>query len=168
MARGKIASATLKVLEQFEGRRDRAYLDTAGWWTIGIGHKVLPNEMAKYVGTPVTLNGQKRGSIVITDEEIDRLAAQDTAVALAGVERLVLVPLTENQRAALVSFAYNLGVGALSTSTLLRMLNSGDYAGAAGQFKFWNKETKNGVKVANPGLTTRRLAEATMFAADIA
>ncbi|EBG9759466.1 lysozyme, partial [Salmonella enterica] len=75
------------------------------------------------------------------------------------VSRLVKVKLTQGQFDALVSFAYNLGARTLSTSTLLRKLNAGDYAGAADEFLRWNKA---GGKVLN-GLTRRREAERALF-----
>ncbi|WP_395225489.1 lysozyme [Salmonella sp. SKLX100676] len=75
------------------------------------------------------------------------------------VSRLVKVKLTQGQFDALVSFAYNLGARTLSSSTLLRKLNAGDYAGAADEFLRWNKA---GGKVLN-GLTRRREAERALF-----
>lgn len=163
MMRGKLAAGALHLLQRFEGRENRAYKDSAGIWTIGIGHKVLPTELNKYVGTPQTLNGKPRGSIIITDAEIDRLAAQDTATAAAHVKRLVKVPIDDNQQHALLSFAFNLGGGALQESTLLSLLNAKDYAGAAAQFPRWNKARVGGVLQEVPGLTARRLAEKTLF-----
>ena len=71
----------------------------------------------------------------------------------------VQVPLTQGQYDALVSFAYNLGLAALKSSTLLRLLNARNYAGAAAQFPRWNRA---GGKVL-PGLTRRREAERVMF-----
>ncbi|EAA7932780.1 lysozyme, partial [Salmonella enterica subsp. enterica] len=77
----------------------------------------------------------------------------------SDVSRLVKVRLTQGQFDALVSFAYNLGARTLSTSTLLRKLNAGDYAGAADEFLCWNKA---GGKVLK-GLTRRREAERALF-----
>lgn len=72
---------------------------------------------------------------------------------------LVKVPLTAHQMGALVSFAYNVGMGALGSSTLLRLLNAGQYDAAAKQFARWNKA---GGRVL-AGLTRRRAAEAALF-----
>ena len=71
----------------------------------------------------------------------------------------VKVPLNPNQFGALTSFTYNLGAGNLRSSTLLRKLNAGDYAGAAAEFARWNKA---GGKVLK-GLTRRRAAERALF-----
>jgi lysozyme len=75
------------------------------------------------------------------------------------VDSLVKVSLNDNQYAAIVSFAFNLGVGNLKQSTLLKKLNAGDFAGAANEFAKWNKA---GGKVL-AGLTRRRAAEAELF-----
>ena len=75
------------------------------------------------------------------------------------VSTAVTVPLSQNQFDALVSWVYNLGNGNLTSSTMLKVLNSGDYAGVPAQIKRWNKA---GGKVLE-GLTRRRQAEADMF-----
>ena len=170
LMRSKLAAGALALLQRFEGRERRAYKDSAGLWTIGVGHLIKADEMSKYVGTPVTLDGKPRGGIEITDDEIDRLAAQDYAIAAAAVKRQVTVPLTEDQTHALVSFVFNLGGGALGSSTLLRKLNAGDYRGAAAEFLKWDKATDpaTGAKVPVRGLTLRRAAEKTLFETGIA
>ena len=75
------------------------------------------------------------------------------------MNRYVRVALSEAQWIALVSFTFNEGTRAFQTSTLLRLLNAGDYASVPVQLKRWNKETINGVLVVNNGLTNRRAAE---------
>lgn len=163
MGRGALAAAGLQLLQKFEGRENRAYKDSAGLWTIGVGHLVTDIELSRYVGNVVMIAGKPRGSIIISEAEIDRLAAQDAAIAEAQIRRLVTVPLTENQRHALVSFVFNLGGGALAGSTLLRKLNANDYNGAADEFPKWNKARVNGVLTEVKGLTARRLAEQVLF-----
>lgn len=76
-----------------------------------------------------------------------------------GVSDLVKVPLNQNQFDALVSFAFNLGLGNLKSSTLLKKLNASDYIGASKEFERWNRA---GGKVLN-GLTRRRIAERDLF-----
>lgn len=130
------------LIEEFEGREKGAYLDGGGVWTIGIGHT----------------GGVRRGQVA-TDAQIECWFAEDVAKAVAGVNKAVTVPVTQNQFDAMVALAYNVGVGAFAGSTLVRKLNSGDEAGAALQFARWNMD--NGKVIA--GLTRRRAAEADLF-----
>lgn len=142
-----ISKTGLDLIKQFEGLRLTAYDDGVGVWTIGYGTIKYPN------GTRV-----KRGN-KITQAQADEYMANDVSVFERAVNRLVKVPLTQNQYDALVSFTYNLGETNLSTSTLLRKLNAKDYKGAAEQFERWNKA---GGKVMK-GLTRRRIAEKELF-----
>jgi lysozyme len=132
----------LSIIRQFEGCKLKAYLCPAGVWTIGWGR---------------TAN-VKRGDIC-SQEQADKWLVQEYDAFEKKVRALVKVPVTANQLGALVSFAYNIGTGALGSSTLLKKLNAGDYAGAAGQFARWNKA---GGRIL-AGLTKRRAAEATLF-----
>lgn len=138
----------LALIRQFEGFRASPYLCPAGVPTIGYGSTRYAN------GTPVKL----------TDSPITQVYADDIMRATlreyeSAVCRYVQVPLTQNQFDALVDFAYNAGAKNLLTSTLLRLLNAGDYAGAAGQFGRW----VNGGGKRLPGLVARREAERVLF-----
>lgn len=133
----------LALTEQFEGLRLAAYQDSVGVWTIGYGH----------TGADV------HPGLTITQQQASTLLLKDVASAVADVNRLVTVPLTQNQFDALVDFVFNAGGGSFSTSTLLRDLNAGNYAAAAAQFPRW-------VHAGNqilPGLVARRKAEQTLF-----
>lgn len=139
----KISAAGLQLIKAFEGCRLKAYRDPVGIPTIGYGR----------------IKGVKMGD-VISQEQADNWLLEEIENEYApGVEGLVKVEITDNQFAALVSFAYNLGVGALAKSTLLRKLNAGDYAGASQEFGKWSKA---GGKTL-PGLVRRRAAESTLF-----
>lgn len=142
-----ISQKGINLIKKFEGLRLDAYLCPANVWTIGYGHT-----------QPV--NGKKivRG-MKIDEAEAERLLRCDLVKFEDGVNKLVKVPMTQGQFDALVSFAFNLGLGALSTSTLLKKLNAKDYAGAEAEFKRWNQA---GGKVL-PGLIQRRAAEAAFF-----
>lgn len=91
------------------------------------------------------------------------LLAKDAAFFAAGVARLVKVPLTQQQADALTSFSFNEGLDedhdgiaeGLGDSSLLRLLNTGDYVGAENQFKYWNESDHHVVT----GLVRRREAE---------
>ena len=127
-----------------EGCRLTAYRDSVGVLTIGYGH----------TGRDV-YEGQ-----TITQDEAEQLLLRDVRIAELDVKAVVKVPISQRQYDALVDFAFNLGGPALQGSTLLRLLNVGDYAGADAEFKKWDHA---GGKVL-PGLTKRRAAEAALFA----
>ena len=95
----------------------------------------------------------------VTHGQAEAYLQDDLAQAARDVDRLCRVPLTINHRAALVSFVYNLGAGALGRSTLLRVLNGENYADAAAQFDLW---VMAGGKKLN-GLVRRRAAEKALF-----
>lgn len=130
-----------------EGVRLAAYRDAAGVWTIGYGHTAA-------AGPPVPAAG-----LTITAAEADAILGRDLARFEAAVSRLVTVALSQGEFDALVSFAFNVGEGALGRSTLLRKLNAGDRAGAAAEFGRWNKA---GGRVL-AGLTRRRAEERAVF-----
>ncbi|KAA0520032.1 lysozyme [Enterobacter ludwigii] len=137
----------IALIKQFEGCKLTAYQDSVGVWTIGYGW-TQPVD-----GKPI------RAGMTIKQETAERLLKTGLVSYESDVSRLVKVGLTQEQFDALVSFTYNLGARSLSTSTLLRKLNAGDYAGAADEFLRWNKA---GGKVLN-GLTRRREAERALF-----
>ena len=137
----------IALIKQFEGCKFTAYQDSVGVWTIGYGW-TKPVD-----GKPI------RAGMTIKQETAERLLKTGLVSYENDVSRLVKVGLTQWQFDALVSFTYNLGARSLSTSTLLRKLNAGDYAGAADEFLRWNKA---GGKVLN-GLTRRREAERALF-----
>lgn len=146
----RISEKGVALIKQFEGCRLTAYPDpgTGGApWTIGYGwtHPVD--------GKPV------KPGMTIDQDTADRLLKTGLVSYENDVLKLVRVKLTQGQFDALVSFAYNVGSRALSTSTLLKKLNAGDIKGAADEFLRWNKA---GGKVM-PGLTNRRKAERDVF-----
>ena len=146
----RISDKVISLIKQFEGLRLTAYQDSVGVWTIGYGW-TQPVD-----GKPI------RPGMTIKEETAERLLRTGLVGYESDVSKLVKVKLTQGQFDALVSFAYNLGPRALSTSTLLQKLNAGDYAGAADEFPRWNKA---GGKVL-PGLTLRREAERALFLLD--
>lgn len=149
----KLGTNGLNLIKEFEGLRLTAYFDSRRppIPTIGYGH-------TKTVTKQDVLNKK-----TITEPQALKLLEGDTIDAQNGVNRYVRVPLTQNMYDALVSFTFNLGAGALAGSTLIKLLNAGNYAGAAAQFPRWNKEMKNGVMTASNGLTRRRNEEMKLF-----
>ena len=132
----------LALTESFESCRLVAYQDSGGRWTIGYGHTA----------------GVKEGD-TCTQEQAEQWLSEDIQWASSVVNKNVTVTLTQQEFDALVDFVYNLGSGNFENSTLLELLNSGDYAGAAEQFERWNKV--HGTIIA--GLVRRRLTEESEF-----
>lgn len=133
-----------KMIKEFEGLRLESYKCSSGKWTIGYGHT----------------KGVKEGD-VISKFIADDLFETDIMEFENAVNRLVTVPLNQNQFDALVSFCFNIGYGdeGFGGSTMRRMLNNRDYKGAAEQFLRW--VYSNGVVSA--GLVRRRKAEQLLF-----
>lgn len=135
--------AAVDLVKQFEGRKLVAYKCPAGIWTCGYGS----------TGPDIV-----QGVTWTIWQAEDRLKT-DLVKFTKAVDAMVTVDLTDNQRAALISFSYNVGTGALKASTLLALLNQGKTDEAAEQFLKWNKA--NGRVMV--GLTTRRAAEMELF-----
>ena len=135
------------IIKAHEGLRLKAYPDPASGgkpWTIGYGHTrdVRPGD-------------------ICTEAQAEAWLDQDMAEAYAFIDNAVTVPLSEKQRDALCSFVFNVGVGAFQKSTLLRLLNAGDYLGAAAQLPRWTKAAGKSM----PALVRRRGEERAWFLA---
>ena len=146
MAR-QVTTTVRNKIKQWEGMKLMPYQDGAGVWTDGYGntHNVVPSKK-------------------ISQAKADADLVRNLREAEGAVERLVKVPLTDNQFGALVSFVFNVGVEAFRTSTLLRLLNAGNYNAVPLQLARWNKITVKGRKVPSEGLTNRRAAEVGLWA----
>lgn len=113
-------------------------------------------------GVPTIYCGLTEGvslGMIVTEAEGEALFDVEIEKFERGVTRLTTVELTQNQFDALVSFSYNVGLGALEGSTLLKAVNRGDFDAAARAFHAWNK---GGGKIL-PGLVQRRIREAALF-----
>jgi len=128
--------------KSFEGCRLVAYQDSVGVWTIGYGHTA----------------GVHAG-MTITQEQAEASLLADLQTATNAVEYSVHTPLTFEEESALVDLVFNIGSGNFSHSTLLKLLNAGDFTGATLEFDKWDKA---GGKVL-AGLLRRRQAETDMF-----
>jgi GH24 family phage-related lysozyme (muramidase) len=148
-ARKMFSKTAVDIIKKHEGWSAKVYNDPVGHPTIGWGHKLLP--------------GEKFGTI--TQEQGEALLQADMARIDKEITPAISVKLTENQRAALVSFAFNVGSAAVRNSTLLKKLNAGDIAGAANELDRWNKarDKKTNQLIELPGLTARRAAEKSLF-----
>jgi lysozyme len=145
----RVSAAGLNFIKDREQLRLKAYPDAGGRLTIGWGHLIQPGE--DWLKDP-------RG---ITIDQAETLLSQDIARVESAIDSLVTVPLTANQRDALISLIFNIGIGAFSASTLLKKLNAGDYEGAAVEFPRW----KYAGGVESAGLLARRAAEQSVFLA---
>lgn len=138
----RIGPKGLALIKASEGLRLKAYLCPAGVPTVGYGS----------TGPHVHMG------MTITNAEADALLRKDLERFEIGVSEMA-GEMTPGQYSALVSFAFNLGLGALEDSTLLKMHKAGDFVGAAAQFGRWNKA---GGKVLK-GLSLRREQEAALY-----
>lgn len=140
----------LAIIQEFEGFRERAYVDTDGTPVIGYG-------LSKVDGRKVRLGDR------ISVAKANAVLSQQVLELRSQVESMVTVELNDNQLSALTSFAFNVGIYGFESSTLRKKLNAGDYAGAANEFPRWNKAHIRGKKVPLAGLTRRREAEKQLF-----
>jgi lysozyme len=141
-----LSSSGLDILKTLEGFRSKPYEDVAGKLTVGYGHLIVPGD------------GVASGDI-IDQVKATELLHHDVQRTVEGVNSCVTRDINQNQFDALVLFAYNLGVGALRSSTLIKLLGAGDFYGASGQFERW---CFAGGKYTT-GLLTRRITEKNLF-----
>lgn len=130
-------------IKRHEGCKLTAYQDQGGIWTIGYGH----------TGPEV------HKGLVWTQAQAEIALSMDVDEFSDDVKRLLKRALSENSLAALISFAFNLGAGALASSTLLVKVNQGDDLNAAKEFQRWDHIGQQ----ENKGLLLRRLREATLY-----
>ena len=140
-----IAKSTLSFITKEEGARNKAYKDSKGLWTIGVGHLIKSDE-------------QHLINATLTDEEVEELLRSDLKWCSEAVESSVRVPLSQNQFDALYSLCFNIGGTAFKNSTVVKRINAGDLKGAADAIEMWNKPAV---------LINRRKREKALFLADI-
>lgn len=145
----KLAPAGRNLIQSFERLALKAYSDQGGVPTIGWGH----------TGREVELG------LVWSVDQCDAAFEHDVGGAEAAVNGQVTQPLNQNQFDACVAFCFNVGVGNWQSSTLLALLNHGQYALAARQFPVWNKVRIAGELTVSQGLIRRRAAEQRLFLA---
>ena len=168
----KLSKAGADLMHRYEGYRNRPYLCPAHIWTIGYGHVLYQDQIRLPMVRPPGKTTEDIPMIrreyplkpednrVWTKEEIDQLFAADVASFERGVLRLV--PSSVGRQGsfdALVSFAFNVGLGNLQRSTIRMKANRSEWDAAGDAFLMWNKA---GGKVL-PGLDRRRRDERAMF-----
>lgn len=144
----KTSQNGINFIKQHEGLKLETYTCSAGKLTIGYGH------------TSGVTPGMK-----ITEKQAEDFLCQDLKRFESALNKLVIVPLTQNQFDALVSFTFNNGENAFTNSTLRRKLNSKDYLGAASEFGRWVyvQDPKTKKMVVSEGLKNRRIDEKNLF-----
>jgi lysozyme len=143
----RVNAETVDLIKRWEGFRGDAYLCPAGKWTIGYGHTD-------------TARGYRDRREIITEEQAEVLLREDLARFERAISRIVTVPLSDGQYGALVSWAFNVGAGAAERSTLVRLLNAGDYEAVPRELARWNRVGG----AVSQGLANRRAAEAGLWA----
>lgn len=134
----KTSEQGLDLLTQREGKRNDAYLDSVGVWTIGVGH----------TGPDV------HAGLHWTDEQVEEGLAKDIERFERAIDQAVTVDLEQHQFDALVSFSFNVGAQAFATSTLVKKINDHDFEEAEAQFDRWHIP---------PEITRRRNGEREQF-----
>lgn len=138
------SQACAALIHEFEGCKLKAYQDPGGIWTIGWGH----------VGPEV------HQGLIWTQDQADEAMQADMIHKGVGVTSLINgSPTTQNQFDALTDFAYNLGLGNLGSSTLLKMHRASQYAEVEQQFGRWIHQGSQVLE----GLVKRRAAEAALY-----
>jgi lysozyme len=138
--------------------------DPIGIWTAGWGRALRDPDTGRFLtldGGPHDRAEAYRQCAGLDEAGADRWLAEDLQETTDDVQALVSVPLSEPELGALVSFAYNCGIGNFKGSTLRKLLNAGKHREAADQFRLW---VRSGGKVM-PGLVKRRKAERDLFMA---
>jgi lysozyme len=140
----QLSTVAVGTIKHFEGYSPIIYKDAAGYDTIGFGHLIKPGEK---IEEP------------LLGDAAERLLQQDIAPKAAAVNRYVRVPLFQGQFDGVLSWTYNLGEGALKSSTMLKKINAARHEEVPGQMRRWNRA---GGKVLK-GLERRREAEAALY-----
>ena len=142
----RISPAGLQLIKSFEGFRETAVRLPDGRWTIGYGHVRTARE-----------------GLTITPKDADELLLYDLKSIENAVANMIYAPLMQGQFDALVSLAFNISLGQLRDSDIVRLMNSGDYLGAANAFDLWRKARLHGRVIVVDALVRRRAAEKTLF-----
>ena len=145
-----VSNLAINLIKEFEGYQSSAYIDTNGVPVIGYG--------LSHVGGKSVKIGDR-----ISPTQAEKALNQHLKEIHQELNQVLEVRLNESQFSALASISFNVGVGAIKNSTLLRKINHQDYAGAANEFLRWDKANLRGRLVQMPGLTRRRHAERQLF-----
>lgn len=155
-----ISEAGIQLIKSFEGCHNQPYKCPALLYTVGYGHVLYPEQARLKTPERSAYPLRTEHNRVFANDEIDELLEQDLQRFQDGVSRLC--PASDDSQPqfdALVSFAFNVGLGNLQASTLRMKYNRGDTQGAADEFLKWTKASGKVLK----GLVRRREAERALF-----
>jgi GH24 family phage-related lysozyme (muramidase) len=156
----KVSEAAIRMIKHHEGVRLRPYRCPALLWTVGVGHVIDPSHIGVKYEDRKSLPIPSGWDRVLSMGEVDALLAQDLAKFERGVARLCPSSVSnQGQFDALVSFAFNVGLGNLQRSSLRMKINRGDLEDAAEEFMKWTKAAGRVL----PGLVKRRNDERALF-----
>ena len=145
-----IPVVALNLIKEFEGFESQAYIDTDGTPVIGYGLSRVSRRSVE-LGDRISV---ARANTIL-NKQMQQIQQE--------LDRAITVKLSDRQLSAVASLAFNVGVGQIQQSTLVKKINSGDYIGAANEFLRWDKADVDGRLVQLPGLTRRRQAERQLF-----
>ena len=152
----KTSEQGIKLIKTFEGTRNRPYKCSAKVWTVGVGHAMYDRQLCMPLAERDSFKLRPEDDRIWSNEEIDELLRRDLSRFEAGVLRMLRpVSLKQHEFDALVSFAFNLGLGTLQRSTVRSAMLRGDKTSAGESLL---KYCRAGGKVLQ-GLQRRRLAE---------
>ena len=155
----QVSTELIELVKHHEGVRFRPYRCSALLWTTGVGHVIDPSHITVPFASRMALGVPDGWDRVLTPDEVDKLLTDDLRRFEQGVLRLCPAGLNQSSFDALVSFAFNVGLGNLQRSSIRMKHNRGDFEGAADAFLMWTKAGGREL----PGLVKRRKDERAMY-----
>jgi lysozyme len=155
----KVSQRCKEMIKHHEGVRFKPYRCPARLWTVGVGHVLYPDQGRLPLDQRDAYPLKTEDNRTFSKDEVDGILSADLQRFEVGVAKLFPVGLTQGQNDALVSFAFNLGLGGVQRSTLRQQVLRGEVEAAADEFL---KFTRGGGKIL-PGLVKRRNDERALF-----
>lgn len=155
----KVSPEAIRVIKHHEGVRFKPYRCPALLWTVGVGHVIDASHISAPIEARKALAIPEGWDRTLTSDEVDKLLTDDLRRFEHGVLRLCPTGLNQSRFDALVSFAFNVGLGNLQRSSIRMRHNRGDFEGAADAFLMWTKAGGREL----PGLIKRRNDERAIY-----
>ena len=155
----KISARGIQLIKHWEGVRYRPYICSARLHTVGVGHVLYPNQGRLPLDQRDAFPLEQNDNRTFSKDEVNGILSTDLIRFETGVARLFPLVLTQGQNDALVSFAFNLGLGGVQRSTLRQKVLRKEMESAADEFL---KFTRGGGRIL-PGLVKRRNDERALF-----